>query len=249
MERVDGIVMRNDVEVTFDHRHGMAMLLTNLKTHTDAFSVQLPELKLAVSMNVSAGPAASNATADAPPQPERAADAPPRAGHVERGGDLQVHDLQVGTSATVTQEHVTVEDGSGDVKLSLWLEVDVRCPNLMCAPGVLQFLADDPFTWCATATGSLNSFWDHVRCPLPHLHSDTVLIRARRRWGVREGRIPGKRRTRSKPRRRGSYSITIMITTTRGGTITAPGTTTRTTGTPTGDGSGKWVLAEQCSGS
>ena len=150
MERVDGIVMRNDVEVTFDHRHGMAMLLTNLKTHTDAFSVQLPELKLAVSMNVSAGPAASNATADAPPQPERAADAPPRAGHAERGGDLQVHDLQVGTSATVTQEHVTVEDGSGDVKLSLWLEVDVRCPNLMCAPGVLQFLADDPFTWCAT---------------------------------------------------------------------------------------------------
>ena len=165
MERVDGIVMRNDVEVTFDHRHGMAMLLTNLKTHTDAFSVQLPELKLAVSMNVSAGPAASNATADAPPQPERAADAPPRAGHAERGGDLQVHDLQVGTSATVTQEHVTVEDGSGDVKLSLWLEVDVRCPNLMCAPGVLQFLADDPFTWCATATGP--STHSGITCVVP----------------------------------------------------------------------------------
>jgi hypothetical protein len=175
MERVDSITMRNDVEVTFDRRHGMAMLLTNLKTHTDAFSVHLPELKLAVSMNVSAGPAASNATADVPPQPD--ADARPRAGHTERGGGLQVHDLQVGTSATVTQEHVLVDD-SGHVKLTLRLEVDVRCPNLKCAPGVLHFLTDDPFTWCAT--GSPTSLIWGARALSPRwLRSHTEHLRQR----------------------------------------------------------------------
>jgi hypothetical protein len=175
MGRVDSITMRNDVEVTFDRRHGMAMLLTNLKTHTDAFSVHLPELKLAVSMNVSAGPAASNATADVPPQPD--ADARPRAGHTERGGGLQVHDLQVGTSATVTQEHVLVDD-SGHVKLTLRLEVDVRCPNLKCAPGVLHFLTDDPFTWCAT--GSPTSLIWGARALSPRwLRSHTEHLRQR----------------------------------------------------------------------
>ena len=177
MGRVDSITLRNDVEVTFDRRHGMAMLLTNLKSHTDAFSVHLPELKLAVSVNVSAGPAASNATADARPQPD--ADARPGAGQTGRGGGLQVHDLQVGTRATVTQEHVLVDDDSGDVKLTLRLEVDVRCPNLKCAPGVLHFLADDPFTWCAT--GSPNSLIWGARALSPRwLRSHTE--HPRQRW-------------------------------------------------------------------
>jgi hypothetical protein len=146
---LDAMTLHNQVAMKFDRRHALAVLFTSLQAATDTFSVQLPELKLAVFMNASAAPAAADDPRDTTPRPGR---------HAKSGADLHVQNLQVSSSATVTQQHVRLaDDGTGDVLVTLLLEVGVRCPQLQCAPGVLQFLAHDPFNWCATGRSPLSA--------------------------------------------------------------------------------------------
>ena len=154
---LDAMTLHNQVAMKFDRRHALAVLFTSLQAATDTFSVQLPELKLAVFMNASAAPAAAaNATTAAAADPRDTTLRPGQ--HVKSGADLHVQNLQVSSSATVTQQHVRLaDDGTGDVLVTLLLEVGVRCPQLQCAPDILQFLAHDPFNWCATGRSPLSA--------------------------------------------------------------------------------------------